>query len=210
MKKIFFYLILFMYTSSNVKAESFTLIDGVQYFSMKNQVVDVPPVIEFFSFYCGPCYLFSSKLQVDDLVNNSLPNNMRITKYHISSMGELGEELTIAWSIAIVLNIQDDVENLIFSSQKIKSLNTREDIKSIFLDLGISSEFYDDMRQSKKVKEITEIQNTAARNFNVTSTPSFYILGKYKINNNGVSEKSLDGYAKEFSDIIVGLLNENR
>lgn len=181
---------------------------GVQYQDLNKNIVGVPPVIEFFSFYCGPCYLFAETYNVDKNISGSLPEGIELTKYHVGAMGELGEELTVAWSIAMVLGIENQVEKLIFEKQKTQTLKNTSDIKSVFLELGVSSEQYDEMKQRNDVSELINKQNKAIKEFKVTSTPSFYVLGKYKINNNGVSDKTIEGYPKGLADIIVYLLNK--
>ena len=198
--------LMFFSTLTLVQAE--TIKEGTQYQNLDKEVSGVPIVIEFFSFYCGPCYLFAETYNVDKTVSESLPEGVKLTKYHVGVMGALGEELTVAWSIATVLNLEGKVEKLLFERQKSRTLNTVEDIKSVFSELGVSSERYDEMKYRKDVNELTEKQNKAIAEFNVTSTPSFYVLGKYKINNNGVSEKNIEGYPKGLADIIVYLLSK--
>ncbi|MCW2257596.1 thiol:disulfide interchange protein DsbA [Providencia alcalifaciens] len=181
---------------------------GQQYQEVDKIIDNVPPVIEFFSFYCGPCYLFAETYHVDKTISDSLPDGVKLTKYHVGIMGALGEELTTAWSIAISLNLQNEAEKLLFERQKAKTLNSIDDIKSVFLELGISGVQYDEMKQRQDVNELIDKQNKAIKQLKVTSTPAFYILGKYKINNNGVNDKTFEGYPKGLADIIIYLLNK--
>lgn len=181
---------------------------GTQYQPLAKQINDVPPVIEFFSFYCGPCYLFAEKYHVDNTISQALPNGIKLTKYHVGVMGPLGQELTTAWSIASVLELQNKVEALLFSQLRAGKLKSVDDIKAIFATFDVTPERYDALRQSPEVNALIEKQNQAIVDFNVTSTPSFYVLGKYHVNNNGVSDKTLEGFPKELANIIVQLLNK--
>ena len=189
-------------------AQAGAIKSGIQYQDLGKPIDGAPPVIEFFSFYCGPCYLFAETYNVDKTISDSLPKGIELTKYHVGTMGELGEELTVAWSIAMVLGLENQAEKLIFERQKAKKLKNIGDIKSIFSELGVSSEQYDEMKQRKDVNELINKQNKAIKEFKVTSTPSFYVLGKYKVNNNGISDKTIEGYPKELADIIIYLLNK--
>ncbi|EPV4089633.1 DsbA family protein, partial [Salmonella enterica subsp. enterica serovar Typhimurium] len=69
--------------------------------SITPPVVDAPAVVEFFSFYCPPCYAFSQTMGVDQAIRHVLPQGSRMVKYHVSLLGPLGHELTRAWALAM-------------------------------------------------------------------------------------------------------------
>ncbi|MCW2257576.1 thiol:disulfide interchange protein DsbA [Providencia alcalifaciens] len=176
------------------------------YVTLNSPVAEAPSVVEFFSFYCGPCYLFNHNYNVDKAVSKALPKDIKLTKYHVGAMGKLGNELTEAWSIAMVLDVEDKMEPLLFDAQMNKKINNSDDIKVIFKSIGISSDVYDEMKGSKKVKDLTFKQNEAVKSFNVTSTPSFYVSGKYKIENQNVPHTNIEDYTSNYADLINKLL----
>ncbi|KJF76195.1 protein disulfide isomerase [Morganella morganii] len=203
----FFFIINLVLFSTVASARTEAIKAGVQYQNLDNEVSGAPVVVEFFSFYCGPCYLFAETYNVDKTISGLLPKGVKLTKYHVGVMGELGEELTVAWSIAIALGLENQIEKKLFERQKANTLKNINDIKAVFSELGISSEQYDKMKQSKEIDELINKQNNAVKAFKVISTPSFYVLGKYKVRNSGIKDKTVEGYSKEFADIIVYLLD---
>lgn len=180
----------------------------MEYTSLKNPVRSSEPVIEFFSFYCGPCYLFRNTYHVDSTVAQSLPVGTKLVKYHVGLMGKLGNELTEAWSVAMVLGIEDKMEDILFNElQKERALNTLDDIKRAFSYAGVTSLQYENTRKSLLVKGLIAKQNEAVKALDVQATPAFYVLGKYKIENAGITDKSVEGYAKEYTAVIDYLLS---
>lgn len=199
-KKLIIFSILFSISISQAEAKKNA------YIKLDNPVVEAPLVVEFFSFYCGPCFIFNHKYKIDKTVSETLPEGIKLTKYHVSAMGKLGNELTEAWSIATVLDVEDKMEPLLFDAQMNKRLHNIDDIKAVFKSIGISSSVYDKMKESEEVKDLTFKQNKAVNSFNVTSTPSFYVSGKYKIKNKNVIYKSIEDYASNYADLINELL----
>lgn len=176
------------------------------YLTLNSPVSEAPSVVEFFSFYCGPCYLFNHNYNVDKAVSKALPKDIKLTKYHVGAMGKLGNELTEAWSIAMALDVEDKMEPLLFDAQMNKKINNSDDMKVIFKSIGISSDVYDEMKGSEKVKYLTFKQNEAVKSFNVTSTPSFYVSGKYKIENKNIPHTNIEDYASNYAALIKELL----
>lgn len=79
---------------------------GRQYSVVENTVQNAPDVVAFFSFYCPPCAAFAGSNRVGEAVNNVLPAGSRVIKYHSAELGEMGEALTEAWSVAKVLGVE--------------------------------------------------------------------------------------------------------
>lgn len=196
-------------TFSSVNAAS-VFQEGKEY-SKIEQVSPAPDVVEFFSFYCMPCYLFSQRFHVGETVQTSLPEGLKFKKYHVSQMGSAGNELTQAWAVAMALHIEDKMEPLLFEGVRKNSKSiTENDIQAIFLNAGVSESEYESMRKSQIVKDLVAEQNKAVNDFNVSSTPSFYIAGKYKIQNqgiNGMDSEDPRAYAIEYATVIRQLLN---
>lgn len=183
--------------------------EGRHYTQLAKPVQDAPEVVEFFSFYCPPCAAFAGRYGVNSAVEKELPANTRIVKYHVSSMGAFGEALTEAWSVARTLGVESQVEIPLFRAvQETRSINSKADIRQVFIDAGVSAEQYDSAINSLVVKAMTAAQIQAAEKFNVTGTPSFFVKGKYLIRNNGIETMTEDGYGTAFSEIVRVLLQK--
>ena len=141
-------------------------------------------------------------------VSQALPEGTKLTKYHVGLMGKLGNELTEAWSIAMVMGIEDKIEGLLFDElQKKRAINSEEDIQRVFAAAGVDAAAYENARHSLLVKGLIAKQNEAVKALDVRATPSFYVSGKYKIDNAGMASQSVDGYAKEYAAVVRYLLD---
>jgi len=181
---------------------------GEQYTRLETPVAAAPAVVEFFSFYCGPCYQFADTYRVGSTVAQALPAGVKLAKYHVGLMGKLGNELTEAWSVAMALGIEDKIEGPLFDAlQKKRAINSVEDIQRVFAAAGVDAATYESARHSLLVKGLTAKQNEAVKAFDVRGTPSFYVAGKYKIDNAGMASTSVEGYAKEYAAVVRYLLD---
>ncbi len=74
----------------------------IEWENIKSPVSSGPEVVEFFSFYCPPCYKFSQIMGVDEEIRRVLSKDERMEKYHVSQLGLLGHDLTRTWALAKV------------------------------------------------------------------------------------------------------------
>ncbi len=137
----------------------------------------------------------------------ALPAGEKVTKYHVSLMGKLGNELTEAWAVATVLGVEDKIEGAMFDAvQKQRAVNGADDIQRVFT-AAASMPPPTNARHSLLVKGLIAKQNEAVKAFEVRGTPSFYVAGKYKIDNAGMASTSVEGYAKEYAAVVRHLLD---
>jgi len=183
-------------------------VEGKEYISLSHAVSAQPAVVEFFSFYCGPCYQFVENYPVASAINTLLPEGKTVAKYHVSSMGPLGNELTEAWAIAMVMGKTNTIEKPLFEAIRNKKLMGVADIQTIFSKAGIDAATYEHTRHSQLVKGVIAKQNTAMEAFAVRSTPSFYVNGKYQINNAGIAGPTPEDYVNGFAQTVKTLLAE--
>ncbi|MBH5326260.1 DsbA family protein [Salmonella enterica] len=188
-----------------------TPVEGKDYTVLKTPVKDAPAVVEFFSFYCPPCAAFSSRFQVSQAVDKILPPGEKVEKYHVSTMGPMGKELTEAWSVAKVLGVEDKVELPLFVAVQInRSIKTEASIRQVFTEAGVSERDYDVAKNSMAVRALTAKQQEAVRAYGVTRTPSFFVKGKYLVNNGAVQPCSEQDYGKSFADVVSALLKQHQ
>lgn len=196
-------------TSLIIPSYAAEIIEGKHYSKIDTEITDAPKVIEFFSFYCPPCAAFSVHLGINDVLEKKLPKNTRLIKYHVSTMGEFGRELTEAWSIAKVLGVQSKMEKIIFNAvQEKNSIKSKDDIKQLFIDIGVPADKYDSVKDSLSVRSLTLEQINAANDFKVTGTPSYYVAGKYLLHNGGIDGSDVNSYSVNFSNVVNKLLEK--
>lgn len=179
------------------------------YSTLQDPVTNAPDVVEFFSFYCGPCYLFADKYPVVSAINKELPEGKTVVQYHVSAMGKFGPELSEAWAIASVMGVTDKVEHPLFIAvQRDKTINTPEDIAAIFRDAGITPETYSNAKNSMVVKAFIARQDAMVKAFKVSGTPSIYVMGRYLIDNSDVKATTPEGYVATYTDLVSELLKK--
>ncbi|ECN1504081.1 thioredoxin domain-containing protein [Salmonella enterica subsp. enterica serovar Newport] len=186
-------------------------VEGKDYTVLKTPVKDAPTVVEFFSFYCPPCAAFSGRFFVSQAVDKILPSGEKVEKYHVSSMGPMGQELTVAWSVAKVLGVEDKVELPLFVATQVnRSIKTEASIRQVFTEAGVSERDYDAAKNSMAVRALTAKQQEAAKAFGVTGTPSFFVKGKYLVNNGAIHPSTEQDYGKSFADVVSALLKQHQ
>lgn len=167
-------------------------------------VQDNETVVEFFSFYCPSCYAFSQDYGIDNAIRESLPPEKKLVRYHVDFLGELGEELTRAWSVAMVLGVEDKVAPLLFDAvQKTRRLKSAADIPGIFIRAGVYPGEYVQTLASKEVAEMTEKQRRLFREYGVSSTPSVYVNGRYRIENSAFQADSVEAFRKNYVAAVM-------
>lgn len=155
-------------------AQATELREGKQYSQLAVPVQDAPEVVEFFSFYCPPCAAFTGRYGVTRETEKVLPAGTQIVKYHVSTMGPLGKELTDAWSVARILGVESKVEIPLFEAvQEKRSIKSMADIRQVFIDAGVPAEQYDMAMNSLVARATTATQIQAVEKYSVTGTPSF-------------------------------------
>lgn len=173
------------------------------------KVAGEPAVVEFFSFYCPPCYAFANQYGIEQGIRKVLPAGKRMNKYHVAFLGPLGAELTQAWSVALVLGIEAKVEPLLFEAVQVsRSLKTREDIRAVFGRAGVDGAEYDRLLASEAVRAKTEEQHGLFREFGVTGTPAVFVNGRYRVDNRGFRGESVAQFREEFVAAVDALLKK--
>lgn len=183
--------------------------EGTEFIKIEKAVQNAPRVVEFFSFYCPHCYQFESIYHVSQTVAKNLPKDIKMERYHVDFLGPLGAELTKAWTVAMVLKVEDKVSPLLFEGiQKTESINTPADIKAVFIKAGVKSEEYDAALNSFVVKSLVVKQQQVVEEFQLPGVPAIFVNGKYMIRNNGIKIEDVNNYAKAYSDVVNFLISK--
>jgi len=200
MKKILLPLLGLIFTVS-VQAATFT--DGKEYISLEKPVASAPAALKFFSFYCPSCYQYDEVLEVTDNVKKALPTDVKLTAYHVDFLGPLGPEMTHAWSVAMLLNVEDKVKPLLFDAvQKKQTVKTADDIRNVFIRAGVSANDYDAAWNSFAVKSLTAKQQELAKAVDLKGVPAIFIKGKYMINPKGLKSDNVNAFVQNYADTV--------
>lgn len=174
------------------------------------EAAELPAVMEFFSFYCPPCYAFSQQYGIDKGIRAVLPPGKQMVKYHVDFIGPLGDDLTQAWSVARVLGIEEKIEPLLFEAVQIfRNLNTPDDIRTVFAKAGVDNAEYDRVLNSGAAKSLTEEQRRLFRELGVTGTPSVYVNARWRMDNSQFRGTSIMQFRAEYISAVAELLKES-
>lgn len=203
MKKYLLPLIGLLFTS----AQAATFTDGKEFISLEKPVATAPAALKFFSFYCPSCYQYDEVFKVTDNVKKVLPADVKLTEYHVDFLGPLGQDMTHAWSVAILLNVQDKVKPLLFDAvQKKQTIKTADDIRNVFINAGVSASDYDAAWNSFAVKSLTANQQEMAKAVDLKGVPAIFINGKYMINPKGLKSDDLNSFVQNYADTVRFLI----
>lgn len=208
MKKIWLALIGLVLAFS-ASAAQFT--DGKQYVTLEKPASGEPQVMEFFSFFCPHCYQFEQVYHVSATVKKNLPENVKVTKYHVEFLGgEMGKTVTQAWAVAMALGVEDKVTSPIFEGiQKTQTITDPASLKEAFVKAaGITSEEYDSAWNSFVVKSLVAQQEKAAADVDLRGVPAMFVNGKYMVNNGGLDTSSMDNFVQEYANVVKFLVNK--
>lgn len=206
MKKILLPLLGLFFTVS-VQAATFT--DGKEYISLEKPVASAPAALKFFSFYCPSCYQYDEVLEVTDNVKKVLPNDVNLTEYHVDFLGPLGPEMTHAWSVAMLLNVENKVKPLLFDAvQKKQTVKTADDIRNVFIRAGVSASDYDAAWNSFAVKSLTAKQQELAKAMDLKGVPAIFIKGKYMVNPKGLKSDNVNAFVQNYVDTVRFLFSK--
>lgn len=207
MKKYLLPLIGLLFT---VSTQAATFTDGKQFISLEKPVATAPAALKFFSFYCPSCYQYDEVFKVTDNVKKVLPADVKLTEYHVDFLGPLGQDMTHAWSVAILLNVQDKVKPLLFDAvQKRQTIKTADDIRNVFINAGVSASDYDAAWNSFAVKSLTAKQQEMAKAVDLKGVPAIFINGKYMINPKGLKSDDLNSFVQNYADTVRFLITKS-
>lgn len=184
--------------------------EGRQYQNVEKAMSGVPPVVEFFSFYCPHCYEFEQVMHMHDSIKNSLPAGTEYVQYHVDFMGPLAKDLSHAWAVALSIGVTDKVIGPLFDGiQKTRTIHSTEDIRNVFLEAtGISQQEYDSAWDSFVVKSLVVRQQKAAADFRLSGVPSLYVNGKYMLNIEGMDRTSVKAFTDSYIKTVNYLLSK--
>lgn len=177
--------------------------EGIHYDVVRQQATANPEVMEFFSYFCPHCYAFEPIIK--DL-KAKLPKNVEFKRNHVSFLGgEMGEEMVRAYAVAKILGVDDKINPAIFKAihKDRQQLTSRDDIRQIFIDNGVSGEDFDGAVNSFAVNGLVAQMDKNTRDFKVRGVPTVIVNGKYKVKTGSVHSED------EYINLVKYLVIKN-
>ncbi|WP_176701272.1 DsbA family protein, partial [Gilliamella sp. wkB108] len=181
---------------------------GKQYFALPTYPSPNKEVIEFFSFNSPSSFRFETQYHFSQVLSKAMPEGVTFKRYHIIDYGSLGLDLSQAWAVANVLNMQDEVSEALYTAvQKDRKIKSLEDIKAVFETLGVNGETYDKTVDSFLAKAFMAQQVDAINEMQPDSVPLVIVNRKYFINGPALDRTSGENFANDYARVAVYLSN---
>ena len=166
--------------------------EGVHYTVINDGPATAQPAIaEFFSFYCPHCYNFA-KTVVPKIIADK-PDGVAFNQAHVDFIGkEMGVEMSRAFAVAHQLNVDDKIDNALFSAihDKKQNFTNRDDIRALFIANGVDGKTFDAAAESFMVKAQMAKMKRDTENARSTGVPALVDNGKYRVETGSI--KSYD------------------
>ncbi|WP_298773664.1 thiol:disulfide interchange protein DsbA/DsbL [uncultured Shewanella sp.] len=189
MKKMFWFIVALLFMTLNVLAADYK--EGVHYTAIREKASLTPEITSFFSFYCGHCYQFS-QMEIPKM-KAQLPQGVSFKQVQVAAVGgPMGEEMTKAFAIAQLLNVEEVIEGALFRAvhkERVR-FTQLDDIKRVFVDNGIDSAEFDAAAASFMVTSKVAQMKQAVKDAEIVGVPTLIVNGKYRVETRAI--KSYD------------------
>lgn len=174
-----------------VPASAIDFREGVHYEELAKEATSKPEIIEYFSFYCGSCYQFSP---FSKKLGELYPEAFKAYQVDFIAPRDMGDVIVQSWATANVLGVAAEFKQRTFHQHFVenKQSNTLNDIKAIFQQIGVSAAQFEQAYGSFAVRSLTNRMRTAARDFNIRSTPTYIVNGKYVVLQQGFRDSGAE------------------
>lgn len=180
--------------------------EGKEYIEVRKAPSAQKEVVEFFSFYCPHCYDFELTYKIPSQIKSKLAEDTKLVQYHVNFLGRQSENLTRAWALAMALGVEDKVKTALFEGAQKNAFQSMDDIRTVFLDNGITAEQFDGGINSFAVNGLYNKQVQLADDFQIRGVPAFFVNGQYQINLEGFSDsRSTNDFIQRYIDAVVFL-----
>ncbi|CAG9295123.1 thiol:disulfide interchange protein DsbA/DsbL [Celerinatantimonas diazotrophica] len=177
MKKLFI-LIFALMLPMVASAQAF--VEGQNYQVVRQQATAKPQVTEFFSLFCPHCYAFEP---IFEKMEKSMPD-VTFKRVHVAFLGgKMGEEMVRAYAVSEVLNVSKKMVPALFDAIQVQHMpiTSRNDIRQIFIDNGVSGEQFDNAVNSFAVNGLVAQMNKSVEDYQIQGVPTVIVNGKYKV-----------------------------
>ena len=183
-----------IFASSSLMAATRTLVEGEDYEVMGPKGTKNSEVMEFFNYACGHCY------NMEAFINRFKKENSGIKVIPVpNDLGHPQWQIYVkAFYLGELLKVLDQSHPKIFHRVNVekKHIIKDEDLKALFMTLGVDSAKYDRAVKSVALDMRIRKAKQLARKFRISGTPTFVANQRFKLNNpslgtNEMIEKAL-------------------
>ncbi len=183
-----------IFASSSLMAATRTLVEGEDYEVMGPKGSKTSEVMEFFNYACSHCYTMESFINRFKKENTGIkiipvPNDLGHPQWQI---------YVKAFYLGELLKVLDQSHPKIFHRVNVekKPIIKDEDLKALFMTLGVDSAKYDRAVKSVALDMRIRKAKQLARKYRISGTPTFVANQRFKLNNpslgtNEMIEKAL-------------------
>lgn len=184
---------------------------GKQYVELSKYAYPEKEVIQFFSFNCPSCLRFDTEFYIGDEIEENLPEGVKFKRYHLENYGPLSKELSQAWAIATVLEIEKQVVEPLFNGVQVqRNIRTADDIKAVFASVGVGEDEFEKLKNNFRVKAFMAQQREAYEELKPASIPLVVINRKFYINARELDQTSTEASIKDFSRVTNYVLTNEK
>ncbi|WP_119394098.1 thiol:disulfide interchange protein DsbA/DsbL [Salinibius halmophilus] len=172
-------------TSTAAQAQ---FVEGTHYQKVSDTRTAENEVRLFFSYNCGFCNAFDPVYEQmsAELRNEQAPINIEHT--HVDFVGSNGADMTWARSMGKILKVESQTAPLIFSAiHNDKRRLTRDDVRQIFLSIGVDEQAFDAAANSFVVQGLQAQQRQQAQDAQIRGVPAVRVNGKYQVIHSSVA-----------------------
>ena len=195
--------------AKQVTVAKYNPIEGREYTLLEEPIQNANTVMEFFSFNCHSCYNYQYVYQIPERIHKKLNDNETYRYINIDGLLNAGT-ITHAWALAERIHKEKEVINeMYYGLQTKKNIKGADDIKTLFINqFKMTENQFFELWDSKEVIDNKEMQINLAKQAKITSTPTFIIKGKYKIDPTKFEAKSHEEFIQQFIDVVEYLKNK--
>lgn len=212
MKKLLLATLLGLSVTANINAFS---LPSEEYKALHNKIEEPQNITQFFSFYCGHCLNYELNYKVPEQIQQRLKevgSQTEFKQYHVDFMGGLSEELTDAWSVALLKDMGEKVKADIFYGIRDNQIRTKKDILAVFEKHGLNKEEFEKVAQSLQAKALSKRQRDLANELNIGSVPNFIALEKYELNPQAIAKgiRTQDDFFKKYINVLLSITEKTK
>lgn len=193
-----------MLLTGAVQAQSYQ--EGVHYEILDMEKTENPEIVEYFSFYCAACYHYEP---IAEQIKLDHPDVFKKNHVNFVSPGRgMAEYVTQAYAAALALDKEEAITQSIYHSNFVlnRTLTSEDAVRNLFIANDVSGEEFDKVMNSFTVRSQASKMASNVKKFNVRSTPTFIVNGKYQMIPQGFRDST--DFVTDFSELATYLLEK--
>ncbi len=155
--------------------------EGTDYEVRGQKKSEKPEIREFFSFWCGHCFMM---LEPFDVVRESFEGRAEFLRNPVEILGgEMGEESQHGYAVAKMLGIEDLYTQALFDKIHIKNEipESHEDFVELFASIGIPEGTFESNYKSFPVQGLVAQYQTLTKDLAIEAVPEIIVNRKYLV-----------------------------